>query len=160
MRSIASGLLAILLAFGVSAGAALAAGGGGSQSNSASKPKNNDLTRAASLVEAGNYDQAIPLLEKVLATDPQSADAYNYMGYSHRKLGRIEQAEGFYRKALAIDPEHLGANEYLGELYLETGHLAKAEERLDVLDGACFFGCDEYYELRDAIAAYKAKQSS
>ena len=160
MRSIASGLLAIFLAFGVSAGAALAAGGGGSQGNSANKPENNDLTRAASLVEAGNYDQAIPLLEKVLATDPQSADAYNYMGYSHRKLGRIEQAEGFYRKALAIDPEHLGANEYLGELYLETGHLAKAEERLDVLDGACFFGCDEYYELRDAIAAYKAKQSS
>lgn len=161
MRSKASGLIAILLIFGLSAGAAMAAAGGGDRSSSSSsKPRNNDLTRAASMVESGNYDQAIPLLEKALTADPQSADAYNYLGYSLRKLGRIDQAEGFYQKALAIDPDHLGANEYLGELYLETGNLAKAEERLNVLDGACFFGCDAYYELRDAIAAYKAKQSS
>ena len=38
--------------------------------------------------------------------------------------------------------------------------LAKAEERLKVLDKACFFGCEEYSELKEKIAAYKAKTGS
>jgi len=29
-----------------------------------------------------------------------------------------------------------------------------------VLDDACFFGCDEYTELKNAIAAYKTKTGS
>ncbi len=62
-----------------------------------------------------------------------------------------------YQKALAIKPDHRGANEYIGELYLETGKPAKARERLKVLDSACFFGCEEYDELKAAIAAYEAK---
>jgi hypothetical protein len=61
---------------------------------------------------------------------------------------------------LALKPKHRGANEYLGELYLEMGDLAKAEERLEVLDGACWFGCDEYSDLKEAIAKYKAQTGS
>ena len=37
------------------------------------------------------------------------------------------------------------------------GDLAKAEERLEVLDDACFWGCDEYRELKAEIEEYKAK---
>ena len=63
-----------------------------------------------------------------------------------------------YKKALAIDPDHRGANEYLGELYLQTGDLAKARVRLDKLDGICFFGCEEYDDLKRAIKAFEAAQ--
>jgi len=107
------------------------------------------------LIEKGGYAEALPLLEKAVAAEPKNADAYNYLGYSHRKLGDREKAFVFYRKALEIKPRHLGANEYLGELYLEMGELRKAEERLAVLDKACFFGCDEYSDLKEAIEAYK-----
>lgn len=145
----------VVLSFGLHAGAVLAAGGGGGDA-----PKNPDLAKAVPLVEDGHYAEAIPFLEKAVAADPKSADALNYLGYSHRKLGDVDKALDYYRKALAIQPKHRGANEYLGELYLELGQLEKAEERLEVLDGACFFGCEEYSDLKAAIKAYKAKEGS
>ena len=113
------------------------------------------MARAAALVDKGSYAEALPLLEKAVAAEPRNADTYNYLGFSHRKLGDTEAAFDFYRKALEIKPKHLGANEYLGELYLELGKLEKAEERFAVLDKACFFGCDEYSDLKNAIKAYK-----
>lgn len=36
----------------------------------------------------------------------------------------------------------------------------KAKERLKVLDDACFFGCDEYRELKAKIKIYQAKAGS
>ena len=37
-----------------------------------------------------------------------------------------------------------------------TGNLAKAEERLAALDKACFLPCEEYKDLKNAVARYKA----
>jgi len=65
-------------------------------------------------------------------------------------------AERYYDEALRIEPQHRGALEYSGELYLQTGNLAKAEQRLAALDKACRFGCEEYSDLKKAIAQYKA----
>ncbi|MEO3427326.1 tetratricopeptide repeat protein [Pelagibius sp. CAU 1746] len=140
------------------------AGGGayamGGDSGSADKPADPTYAAAKQLVENGKYSEAIPLLEEVVAKDDKNADAFNYLGYSNRQLGNNDAALAHYQKALALEPRHRGANEYLGELYLILGDLEKAEERLDVLDGACFFGCEEYTELKNAIAEYKAKAGS
>ncbi len=65
-----------------------------------------------------------------------------------------------YNEALRIDPDHRGAHEYLGEAYLMVGNLAKAKEHLSVLDKLCFFPCDEYSDLKKAIADYERKQVS
>ena len=116
-----------------------------------------DYELGVKAVRAGNYAAALPLLQKVVGKNAGDADAWNYIGYSQRKLKRFDQALIAYKKALAIKPDHRGANEYIGELYLETGKPAKARERLKVLDSACFFGCEEYDELKAAIAAYEAK---
>ena len=83
------------------------------------------------------------------------ADAWNYLGLSNRKLKKFDKALNAYQKALAIDPNHRGANEYLGELYLQTNDLANARKRLIKLDDICTFGCEEYDDLKDAIAAYE-----
>jgi len=99
-----------------------------------------------------DYVQALPILQQIVAADPADADAWNYLGFSLRKLGRMDQAQTAYKKALAADPDHLGANEYLGELYVETGRMDLAKERLKRLDKLCFFGCDEYDELKEMIA--------
>ena len=53
-----------------------------------------------------------------------------------------------------------GAHEYLGEAYLMVGNVAKAKEHLSVLDKLCFFPCDEYSDLKKAIADYERKQVS
>ncbi len=144
-----------LLAFVLTVGLGSAAMAAGSSSTS-SKP--SELADAETAIEAGDYNRAIGLLEKVIADDPQNADAWNFLGFSQRNLKRLDQALDAYRKALAIDPEHLGANEYLGELYLQTGDLAKAKERLEKLDDACTFGCDEFDDLHQAIEEYEANQ--
>jgi Flp pilus assembly protein TadD len=98
-----------------------------------------------------DYGQALPILEQIVAADPADADAWNYLGFSLRKLGRMDQAQTAYKKALAANPDHLGANEYLGELYVETGRMDLAKERLKRLDKLCFFGCDEYDDLKEMI---------
>jgi len=149
------------LSLALSGALAGAAYGMGSSSDSDSKkPMDPNYAAAKQLVEDGKYAEAIPLLEKVVAGDDKNADAFNYLGYSNRKIGNNDEALSQYQKALAIEPRHRGANEYLGELYLILGDLAKAQERLSVLDDACFFGCDEYTELKNAIAEYKAKAGS
>ncbi len=151
-RPILTLVLCLSLGLTLSAGQALAIVG-----DDTGSAQNPDYARAAKLVEAGDYAGAIPLLQKSVDADPTNADAHNLLGFSHRKLGDVEMALAHYGRALELEPEHRGANEYLGELYLDLGRLAKAEERLQVLDKACFFGCEEYSELKAKIKAYMAQ---
>ena len=144
--------LAVVFALGL-VSAAMAAG----TSSQSTPRKAGNYELGVKAVKAANYGKALNLLQKVVAAKPGNADAWNYIGFSHRKLKRFDQAMTAYQKALAIDPDHRGANEYLGELYLQTGDLAKAKERLKKLDDACFFGCQEFDDLKAAIKAYAGK---
>lgn len=114
------------------------------------------LAPARTEIAAKRWRAAIDELKKV--NDTGSADWHNLMGYSHRKAKTpdLEAAERHYTEALRIDPKHRGALEYSGELYLMKGDLAKAEERLAALDKACRLPCEEYTDLKKAVAKYKA----
>ena len=147
--------LRLLAALIVSCTLALPAWAAGNDEPAAAAPE-SAYGKGVALVQEEDYAAAIEELDAALAEDPEDADTLNYLGYAHRKLGNYEEAEDYYLRALEQEPEHRGANEYLGELYLETGRLELAEERLAVLDDACFFGCEEYDELKEAIEAYKA----
>jgi len=131
--------------------AAMAAG----SSSSSNQPKASYFEQGVKAVKAARYKKAIKLFNKVVAAKPTDADAWNYLGFSHRKLEKYDVALSAYQKALVIDPKHRGANEYLGELYLQTNDLEKAKERLEKLDDICTFGCDEFDDLKAAIAAYE-----
>ena len=133
--------------------------GSSSDSSSTSPAVTADFATAKKLVDEKKYRDAIPILEQLVAKNPTDADALNELGYSHRELGHQEKALTYYLKALSTEPNHLGANEYLGELYLEMKNLPKAEERLAVLEKACT-SCEQYNELKEKIADYKAKQQS
>ncbi len=143
-------------AIGLAGGDAGAAGSSDSSSSSTAA-QDTEYAKAEKAVKAMDYAGAIPLPETVVSKAPRNADALNYLGYSHRKLGRFDDALAWSGKALAVDPDHKGANEYLGELHLQMGNLVKAEERLAHLDKVCFFGCEEFDDLKKAIAAYKQK---
>jgi len=157
MKSANTLAVALVVALGLAAGPALAAGW---DSGSSAARLDPNYVEAKKQIDGGNYAAAVPLLEQVVAADPKNADAYNYLGFSLRKSGNQDAALANYEKALALQPEHRGANEYMGELYLEMGQLDKAKERLKVLDSACTFGCEEYRELKEAIAAYVPKTGS
>jgi Flp pilus assembly protein TadD len=126
----------------------------GGSSGPAAAPDKLDTVRAQ--ITAKNWPGAIDELKRV--NDTGDADWNNLMGYSLRKgpTPDFAGAEKFYNEALRIDPKHRGALEYSGELYLMTGDLAKAEQRLAILDKACWLGCEEFSDLKKAIAQYKA----
>ena len=119
------------------------------------KSVNIDYKRGYDEVSNGNYQLAIKYLLKAAKTSPDNPDVYNLLGFSHRKLDKLEESFMYYKRALKLNPRHLGANEYIGELYLKTNNLNKAEEHLKILDDICFFGCDEYDDLKESIAKYK-----
>ena len=50
----------------------------------------------------------------MIETDPENADVYNLLGYSHRKLEMNDKAFVYYEKALSLDPRRKGAHEYIG----------------------------------------------
>ena len=123
--------------------------------SSTSTKKDSYYDQGVKAVKSAKYKEAVMLFNKVVASEPTDADAWNYLGFSHRKLNKFDLALNAYQKALTLDPRHRAANEYLGELYLQTDDLAKAKERLEKLDDICFFGCEELDDLKAAIAAYE-----
>ena len=147
-------LLAVLLSVALAASAYAA--GSSSSSSRPSPPSTFDLGEKA--VKAKDFERALSLFKKVVRSDPGNADAWNYIGFSHRKLDQLDRALPAYQKALAIDPDHRGANEYLGELYLATGNIEKARERLKKLDAICTFGCEEYDDLKRAVKTYEDRR--
>jgi len=121
---------------------------------------NPNLVAAEAAIDGGEYEKALRLLEDMVADEPENADAWNLMGYSHRKLQNFDRAFEHYHKALAIDPDHRNAHEYIGEAYLEVGDLEKAEEHLDRLGLICILGCDQYDQLEEKVEMYRANHTS
>ena len=114
------------------------------------------LAAARAAIAQRNWAGAISELAR--SNDTGNADWNNLMGYSLRKSATPDHAgaQAHYDAALRIDPRHRGALEYSGELYLILGQLPLAEARLATLDKACMMGCEEYTDLKKAIARYKA----
>jgi len=106
-----------------------------------------------------NWAQAASVMRGALVRVPDNAEYHNRYAFALRK-GRSPDMElvfMHYREALRLNPEHRGAHEYIGEAYLMVGDLPKAKEHLAVLDRLCLFGCEEYDDLKKAVAAYEAR---
>lgn len=104
------------------------------------------------LALAGSYDEAIKVLS--LAADKTDPRILNYLGYAHRKAGRVSVGLGYYEEALRQDPDYTLVREYLGEAYLQTGDVAAARMQLDEIEKRCGKGCAEYAELERQIDAH------
>ena len=133
--------------------------GSSSDSNNA-KAKSSAYLSAEKLINKKQYSDAIVKLNDALVTDSKNADIYNYLGFSHRKLGKMEDAAFFYNKALEINPKHKGALEYQGEMFLTLNQIGKAEENLKKLDKICFLGCSEFDKLKKSIMDKKSGKKS
>ncbi|MES2383591.1 MAG: tetratricopeptide repeat protein [Pseudomonadota bacterium] len=133
------------------AGAALAAD---FQSTPVENARLDDFATGKKALEAKKWADAASSFSKVVAQNPKNADAWNYLGYYSRWLGKYDEAFSAYGKALALDPKHRGALEYSGIAYLKTGQKAQAEAQLAKLQLICT-SCEETTDLAKAIAAAK-----
>lgn len=106
-------------------------------------------------VDAGNYEKALEIFADLTAVDPTNADAFNMLGYTHRRLQNFSESIRNYQTALQIDPQHTGAHQYIGEAYLEINNLEMAEKHLQELNLICLFGCDDFEALEQAVTLYR-----
>jgi tetratricopeptide (TPR) repeat protein len=104
------------------------------------------------LAMAGRYGEAIEVLG--LAADKTDPRILNYLGYSHRKSGRIQVGLGYYQEALRINPDYTLVREYLGEAYIQLGDVASAKNQLSEIEKRCGTGCKEYTVLSEQLANF------
>jgi Flp pilus assembly protein TadD len=136
---------------------ALAAAAQAADTAPAPTPAADRLGPARALIAQQRWPAAADELRRL--ADTGNADWHNLMGYALRKSVPPDYAaaERHYDEALRLNPQHRGALEYSGELYLLTGRLPLAEARLAALDKACLLPCEEYSDLKQAIARHKAR---
>ncbi len=151
--------LALMLSL-VFAGQAVRADPGEMRPQKAEAPENPDYVAGKRAIDAANWQAAIDAMSKVVAKEANNSDAYNLLGYAYRRSGQLDLALKSYEEALRIEPIHRFAHEYIGETYLLANNLAKAEEHLKALDRICFFGCEQYDDLKKAVAEYRQKAAS
>jgi len=114
-----------------------------------------DFKTGKKALGAEDWNGAIAALELAALRDPLNADIQNYIGYANRRLRQLGPAIGHYQQALMLNPRHRSAHEHLGEAYLVLGESAKAEQLLAALENLCLIPCEEYADLKRAIAAYR-----
>lgn len=75
-----------------------------------------------------NYVTAARKFAQAVEVQSQMHTAWNYLGYTHRKLGDYPDALAAYDRALAIKPGFAEAIEYRGHAYLGLNRLSEAKE--------------------------------
>jgi tetratricopeptide (TPR) repeat protein len=115
-------------------------------------PRDTELEKAKTAIARKDWAAAQAVLEPYTAANPRSADGFNLLGYSLRNLKKYDESLLAYKQALTLDPKHKGAHEYIGIAYVQMGQLDKAKEHLASLDKICTFSCEEYRDLKKAIA--------
>ena len=82
------------------------------------------------------YASALGKFQQSVQLDPDGYEAWNYVGYTSRKLGDYDDALAAYDKALSLKPGYPDALEYRGEAYLAVGRIPDAQQAyLDLYAG-------------------------
>jgi tetratricopeptide (TPR) repeat protein len=77
------------------------------------------------------YDEAESCFRKVIASDPKSATALNYLGYMLADRGtRLDEALALIRRAVALDPQNGAYLDSLGWVHFKMGKYDLAENDL------------------------------
>ena len=91
------------------------------QSDARKRQKANDKARAA-------YASALKKFTRATELHPAMHEAWNYVGYTQRKLGDFDAALVAYERALTLKPGYAQAIEYRGHAYLGLDRVGEAKE--------------------------------
>lgn len=68
-------------------------------------------------------DRAMPMIEKALALDPESAEAFAALGLARMEIGQYASAESALRQAIRLDEVYVPARLWLSNLLGNTGRI-------------------------------------
>jgi tetratricopeptide (TPR) repeat protein len=96
-------------------------------------PQNTADRQAAALIEKGDLDDAISLLQQAVATSPNDVSIRNLLGIALSRKGREETAMEEFRKAVELDPHSLPSLEDLALSELALGRRKQAQAHFEAI---------------------------
>ena len=127
------------------------------QQNTKIKGLNATLKQAKELEGAGNYDQAVTLLQQATQVDPNQDLVWAYLGDAQRGAKKYTDAIESYQKALALKPTN---GPYMGQLadaYAKAGQTDKAIEQYAAAATADPTNAAQYYYTEGAVLTNTGK---
>lgn len=91
------------------------------------------LHKGMDRVRRMQYDEAVEFFDKVLAMNPEIAEAWSNKGVALFRMGRTDEAIECYNRSLAIDSKNLDALRNKGFVLMRAGRLEEALECYDSL---------------------------
>ncbi len=128
-----------------------------SQKNEKIKSLNASLKQAKELEGAGNYDQAVTLLQQATQVDPSQDLVWAYLGDAQRGAKKYTDAIESYQKALAIKPNYGPYLGQIGDAYAKAGQTDKAVESYAAAAQADPQNAGNYYYNEGAILTNSGK---
>ena len=87
-----------------------------------------DYEAALTLLEQGQHDEGVALLEAVAVVAPQFSAPRIDLGIAYHRAGNLEAAETNLLQAIALNAEHPIAHNELGIVYRKTGRFSAARQ--------------------------------
>ncbi|HRV07201.1 MAG TPA: sulfatase-like hydrolase/transferase [Acidobacteriota bacterium] len=91
----------------------------------------NQIWRSVELTQEGRVHQAVQLLDRVLAEDPEVFVAHSLQALNRLRLQQPDQALRHLETAARLRPEDAGTHLYLGIALFQLGRLKEAREALE-----------------------------
>jgi Flp pilus assembly protein TadD len=123
-------------------------------------------------LRAANYKAVTDVFGRIMAIDPNSAEAHVMMGTAYDKMFQQSKALDEYEAAEQVDPNFPGVHSGLGQIYWKQGNLDSAETEFreelrrfpadavsNCLLGQIVFGRNEVDEARSLFLAALASNS-
>lgn len=79
------------------------------------------LNQAMNYLAVGGYQEAIQILQKILAKDPEISEAHLGLAQAYTRLGLYEQALGHYQEYLTRKPDDAEAYYSLSGVFWAMG---------------------------------------
>ena len=112
----------------------------------------NALHDAVIAIEAGAFQKAIPLLERVTASDPGIPLAQLQLGIARTRQRQYARAIEPLTRAVALEPEQMIGHYELGVSLYETGQLKSAASQFEIVASKMPAFADARYSLGSVYA--------
>ncbi len=86
------------------------------------------VLQANSMLQAGQVDQALPLLREAVNRQPSNVAALDLLAEAAQRAGRWEEAEFALKSALSFQKDNIELSLRLGEVYLAMGDTSAARD--------------------------------
>jgi arylsulfatase A-like enzyme len=113
----------------------------------------NDLHNANLLIEEGKETTAIPLLERVVASDPQIPHAQYFLGVAYKEIQQYDKAIPHLKIAIEMVPDSMMAQYEMALALYGNGELKASATHLEIVVGHS----PDWTDARFSLAAVYAR---